>query len=307
VKRKIASDSKRDVATHFKVGDRVRLIDGRILDGATRKGVERTSGPYWIREVLQQDNYMLGNRAEKRLKMPAHLNQLVAAPAEAIADTADFEGARSARRLLSQRVRKLRSDDHELGLAAGEEVTEYLVRWCGLGQFANSWIAETRLREYASAMVDEYLLEAQDPPDKVSTLLPDIPQPAVRPGALRRSHFRRTAEATGPAATPDTVSIPPPIDPPLSVSDTSNDDAAQAAQAALIIYPDQTRIEVLYSGFEAKWWPGTVTRSRVSGTSSPFPILYVVFDDPRYASKEHVVRLWKADVRKLASSTSETL
>jgi hypothetical protein len=132
VKRKVELDRKRDVSTHFnKPGDRVRLIDGRIMDGTTRKGVDRTHGPYGIQEVLPKDNYMIASREKGKLKTPVHLNQLIAAPSEATANTAEFEGARHARRLLGRRVRRLRGDKHELGLAAGEEIIEYRVKWCG--------------------------------------------------------------------------------------------------------------------------------------------------------------------------------
>ena len=295
VKRKIESDQKRDVSTHFRVGDRVRLVDGRIMDGATRKGVDRTHGPFWIQEVLPQDNYMIANREKGKLKAPVHLNQLLAAPAEATADTAAFDGARSARRLLKRRVRLLRTDEHELGLAAGEDITEYRVRWCGLGTFADSWIAEDRLREYSSDLLDAYLLQTSSPPLPVTTLSPSLPQPAVQPGALRRSHFRHTAEAQ--------ASAPPPL--ALEPEPLAADSNTQSVQQSLDTFPVGTRVEVLYSGFEAGWWPGAVTRSRSSASTPPFPILHVVFDDPRYLGKSRVVKPWKEQVRKPSPSNAE--
>ena len=299
VKRKIEADRKRDVTTHFKVGDRVRLIDGRILDGATRKGVDRTTGPYWILRVLPKDNYILTNRERNFRKTPIHLNQLVGAPTETWENAAEFDGSRSVRHILNRRVRKLRSTDDDLGLAAGESVVEYFIKWCGLGKFANSWIEEARLRSFASDLVEEYLAARSQTSPPVISSVPTDSQPAVESAARRRRHFRRTTdlaplESNGNAGSSVQPELPEP----------GLDEASEAGvqkEAALEVlreFPVGTRLEVLHGHFEGtKWWPGVVVESRLAEATPTFPVLRVVYDDPRYPRK-YVVRPWKVAVRR---------
>ena len=295
VKRKIEADRKRDVTTHFKVGDRVRLIDGRIIDGATRKGVDRTTGPYWISRVLPKDNYILANRERNFRQTPIHLTQLIAAPIGTSEDSAEFEGSRSVRHILNRRVRKLRSTDDDLGLAAGESVVEYFIQWCGLGKFANSWVEETRLRDFASDSLEEYLA-AQTEPTVPVTSVPVNPQPAVAPAARRRRHFRRAAEAAPLSSIPEQPEqseLGVEIVPEVSVQEG-------AALEVLREFPVGARLEVLHEQFEGtKWWPGVVVESRLAEATPTFPVLRVAYDDPRYPRK-YIVRPWKVSVRRLA-------
>ena len=294
VKRKIETDRKRDVTTHFKVGDRVRLVDGRILDGATRKGVERTVGPYWVLKVLPKDNYILTNRERNFRKTPIHLSQLLGAPAETLEDSAEFEGSRSVRHVLNRRVRKLRSTDDDLGLAAGESVVEYFVQWCGLGKFANSWVEEARLREFASDLLEEYLAAQVKSEDPEVTSVPTDSQPAVKPSAKRRPHFRRTAES---ASVPSALEQPEQQESRLEEV-LEADVIKEAALEVLREFPVDAQVEVLHGQFEGtKWWPAVVVESRLAEATPTFPILRVIYDDPRYP-RRYVVRPWKVSVRQ---------
>jgi DNA (cytosine-5)-methyltransferase 1 len=190
-------DLRRDVRVHYREGDKVLLLKGSVVDKKITKTEYATDGPYLgpyvIHQAAGKDNYYLRDFRTRRLKQePVNVERLFPYPTPPAPH--EREGDRyPVRCVVGRRTAKLESADHAAGLAKGDEVVQYRLRWVGYPSSADVWRSWHYLGDIKE-LVDAYDQRQGRPVEQAPTHSRDsaaLPQVAADAKAQRRKHFRR--------------------------------------------------------------------------------------------------------------------
>jgi hypothetical protein len=157
-------DLRHEVNLWYKPGDRVLLVKGSVTDkrAIKPKATVPMDGPFTISKALPNDRYVLSDLKTRRIRDTVHVSRLVpyfpqlpdSEPAWML-KVPPTNGSWPIHSVVGRRVHKLEQPAHDLGLAVGEEVLQYKVRWLG---YDRSWDTWRPVQSLASIMelINEY-------------------------------------------------------------------------------------------------------------------------------------------------------
>ena len=213
-------DLRHEVNLWFKPGDRVLLVKGSVTDkkAIKPKALIPMDGPFTIAKALSNDRYLLADLHSRRIRDVVHVSRLVPYYAEVpsddpawMTDTAPSGGKWPVLDVVGRRTRVLKRAASDLGLAAGESVLEYKVRWVGFGKDSDTWRPVQTLTDIIE-LVQGY--DNRHPPSaglkEQMELVPRAPQEFVEANdeAKQRRHMRSLPHRGEKRPPIETVEVP---------------------------------------------------------------------------------------------------
>lgn len=230
-------DLRRDVSISYKLGEKVLVVKGLLIDNNLPKGEIPTTGPYTVCEVLPHDNYLLSGPGSRQFRTPIHVERLL-----------PYYEERTAESSARTPVECIVAHRHRTLPGSPGPVREYCVRWLGFGKNYDRWLEPEYLTDIPHLLEVYHRvhgLEDLVPPFATNPVRPtNLPPPSAE--ALNRRHFRkrvRFAEAVtlAPAASAAPGSNDPPLDdggtPPCELDAPVVTPPSATAQQPILLTP----------------------------------------------------------------------
>ena len=246
-------------ATTCKVGDKVIVVKGSVMDGIHPKNSEPTHGPFTVLTCLHHDNYRLGDLCNQRLHDEFHVSRLRPYPSRKAFSEAQEALLYPVQAIVSHRIRTIPSGQRgALAFAAGEQLVEYRIRWRGFSRGYDSF-RSVHFLDNIFELVAAYrsVLSSQRQPPLPDDLPPlpvveraHVITPPPAPDAINR-RLRFTA-------TP----------PPNTSSNLPATGGKEVTTVAPDTYPPGSRVQVRHPD---GWQSGEVLKSFVSRRTNDRP------------------------------------